>query len=284
MSASRSQPAALEPYLLSPPADSQILLTGTLSSNASWLAAHYVSSALQPDSDEEDADTAVLLVSWLRDTSFWRTEIRRVTVRLTFPCRKEKCVNVQQGLDISRLSQLGKCAFVDCSTNPALTLAEAERDITSAIAGLSGSSSEGRHKKVTLLLDAPDILLATSTTTAAALNNSLLTLRSQDSVHSTIISLSADYPFVSSAVPDFAESRPTPIEAETASFLTTQAHAARLVLSVRGLDTGAATDVSGVLRATRGGDCGEDSGIREGELLYLVQRDGAVKVFERGSG
>jgi elongator complex protein 6 len=161
---------------------------------------------------------------------------------------------------------------------------EAEKNIISALASLSKPTSEGQQRKVTLLLDAPDILLATFTTTAAALNNFLLKLRSQASVHTTVLSLSADAPFVSAAVPESSNSRHTPIEAETASFITTQAHAARLVLSVRGLDTGAATDVSGVLRATRGGDHIEEAEVREGELLYLMQRDGNAKVFERGSG
>lgn len=61
-------------------------------------------------------------------------------------------------------------------------------------------------------------------------------------------------------------------------------------MGVRALETGAARDVSGVLRITRGGGWGwEEDGEGEGEgmgreveLLYLVGRDGNVKVFERG--
>lgn len=64
-------------------------------------------------------------------------------------------------------------------------------------------------------------------------------------------------------------------------------------MGVRALETGAARDVSGVLRITRGGGYGgwEEEGEEEGEgmgmgkeveLLYLVGRDGNVKVFERG--
>lgn len=76
----------------------------------------------------------------------------------------------------------------------------------------------------------------------------------------------------------------------------TQAHAARFVLSARELETGAARDVSGVLRLTRGGDWYDEDSEDEGEqndgngeaagreVLYLVQRDGAVKVFGRGEG
>ena len=91
-----------------------------------------------------------------------------------------------------------------------------------------------------------------------------------------------------SATTGTTESRPTPIEVETAAFLTAQAHAAGMVMSVRELETGAAKDVSGVLRVTKGGGHDDDDGIggdevKEAELLYLVQRDGSVKVFSRGS-
>jgi elongator complex protein 6 len=57
-----------------------------------------------------------------------------------------------------------------------------------------------------------------------------------------------------------------------------QAHNARSVLGVRELGTGAARDVSGVLRITRGGK--SDGEVKEWECLYLVGRDGGVKIVE----
>ena len=57
-----------------------------------------------------------------------------------------------------------------------------------------------------------------------------------------------------------------------------QAHNARSVLSVRELGTGAARDVSGVLRITRGGK--SDGEVKEWEGLYLVGRDGVVRGVE----
>ena len=60
------------------------------------------------------------------------------------------------------------------------------------------------------------------------------------------------------------------------------AHQARLILSVRELDTGVARDVSGVLRIGRGGAGGEGT-VKEAELLYFVLGDGGVRVFERGA-
>lgn len=137
------------------------------------------------------------------------------------------------------------------------------------------------------MLDNPDILLATASTTAQELNTFVLDLRSHPQVHATYLSASADLPLVSATV---TETR-IPVEAETAAFVASQAHASRLLFSGRELETGAAKDVSGVLRITRGGDFydldddeDEDSSeAKEAELLYLVQRDGSVKVFGRGA-
>lgn len=63
------------------------------------------------------------------------------------------------------------------------------------------------------------------------------------------------------------------------------AHQARVVISLSGLETGAARDVSGVLRVGRGGaeEQEGDDVVEEKEMLYFVGGDGGVKVFERGA-
>jgi len=71
--------------------------------------------------------------------------------------------------------------------------------------------------------------------------------------------------------------------------VASQGHAASLVVSTRGLDTGVARDVSGVLRVARGGgwdEQGEEGvdAVRDMEVLYHVAQDGSVRVFERGGG
>ena len=61
------------------------------------------------------------------------------------------------------------------------------------------------------------------------------------------------------------------------------------MISIRELATGAARDISGVLRVTRSAcaydddESREQERVEEMEALYLVQRDGGVKVFQRGS-
>jgi elongator complex protein 6 len=60
-------------------------------------------------------------------------------------------------------------------------------------------------------------------------------------------------------------------------------------MQLRPLDTGAAKDVSGILRVTRGpmmeedeGEEADDVGWREMEALYNVRGDGVVRLWERG--
>jgi elongator complex protein 6 len=61
-----------------------------------------------------------------------------------------------------------------------------------------------------------------------------------------------------------------------------------MVMQLRNLETGAARDVSGVLRVSKGGAWGQGASTsaekrwEEKEVLYFVQRDGGVSVFGRG--
>jgi len=189
-----------------------------------------------------------------------------------------------QGLDAAKLSSTGQYTFIDAlallaSAKPDTPLDSVSRTITQAIGSI-------KDKKIHLILDSPDALLATGATTSHALSSLLLNLRSQ--VHSATLTLSSDLPLVTAATG--AANGATPLEVESAAFLAQQAHLATLVMAVRELETGAARDVSGVLRVTGGGDKGSDGGedvqtdaVKEMEALFLVGRDGGVKVFERGA-
>lgn len=77
------------------------------------------------------------------------------------------------------------------------------------------------------------------------------------------------------------------MEINHAAFVVGLAHQARLVISLSGLETGAAKDVSGVLRVGRGGaeeqEEDEEDMIEEREFLYFVSGDGGVRVFEKGA-
>lgn len=332
---SRILPPALEPYLQLPPETSLILLTSTLGCSVNWLTARFISSALASDHHQQQQEPsppplAILLVSWIRDLAFWKTELRRTSVSTTKPKQVTKVLPFKkkekkkkrgkeklkysnfttQGIDITKLSQTNKFAFVDYLNNP--TPSPPSTSSPSSPSNLSTShplihqsltkllsSSTTPSLKILLILDAPDILLTTPPSTSTSLPTLLLTLRSHPSIHSTILSVSADWPLISGATQHHPQitsqaATTTPLEISSAAFVSTQAHLSRWVMGVRALETGAARDVSGVLRITRGGGWGgggdggwEEDGDGEGmgrevELLYLVGRDGNVKVFERG--
>lgn len=92
---------------------------------------------------------------------------------------------------------------------------------------------------------------------------------------------------------------PNLLETSHAALVVSLAHQARFVIALRLLNTGAARDVSGVLRVTRGGcedwdlEDGEEDGedgvrnedcrVEKREFLYYVGGDGGVRVFERGT-
>jgi len=155
------------------------------------------------------------------------------------------------------------------------TLSSIDKKITAALTQAQASNA---NSKVLLILDYPSLLLATThSLTSTTLSTLILTLRSHPAVHSTLLTTPTDGPFLSATQPD-ADAAPTPIESESAAFTVQQAHSARSVLSVRELGTGAARDVSGVLRVTKGGKSDEE--VKEWEGLYLVGRDGGVKIVE----
>ena len=273
MSSRNRIPAALEPYLRLPPEASLIVLTGTLGCSVNWLTARFVGSlltgqhAVAPTDAAGDAP-AVVLASWMRDFAFWKTELRRAV-----------------GVDAAKMMKDGRLGFVDCFTtlagmSEASVMTDMETNIISSV-----TQACAQYRPVLLVLDSPDVLLALDLCTAQQLSSLLLRLRS--AVHSVMMTCSADLPLLAAATGD-ADHHVTLLEAETAAFVVQQAHAARAIMSVRELDTGAAKDISGVLRITRGGgahdfdDESEDE-VKEMEALYLVQRDGNAKVFERGS-
>lgn len=76
-------PPLLKSYLSLPPETSQIVLTGILGASTNWLTLRYLYSLLRPataaarldrdgDADGAGEDVKVLLVSFMRDYSFWK--------------------------------------------------------------------------------------------------------------------------------------------------------------------------------------------------------------------
>ncbi|KAJ5930437.1 hypothetical protein N7466_005930 [Penicillium verhagenii] len=157
-----------------------------------------------------------------------------------------------------------------------------EKDIIAVVERLKATNEEG--EEVLLIIDQPDFLLAATGTSMGigATEMSEWVTGLQQTVHSTVLTLAADSPLIHNASAS-ANQGATPVEGEHAAFAIGLAHRADLVMQLRTLETGAARDVSGVLRISRGGGLGSGAnGLDEKELLYYIQRDGGTTVFGRG--
>ncbi|KAL2758470.1 hypothetical protein ACRALDRAFT_1068785 [Sodiomyces alcalophilus JCM 7366] len=293
-------PPLLEPYLGLPPECAHIVLTNVLGATTNWLILRYLYSYLHkksaPTSEDDEVEDGppinVVLVSFMRDFAFWKEGAGKL------------------GLDLDSLVRAGRLVFVDGLTElfsfePESTgagpapkpkgkrmlrgyhLPDIRRELLAAVSDVAtGTGAGSAQGRTILIMDQPDIFLALmdpvpsgggATTRGQALRGALLDV--QEAVYASIFAVAADDPLMMSQT--------TSLEKEHATFVLSLAHSAHLVLSLRLLDTGGASDVSGVLRATRGGaldhhDDDERKVAEEAELLYLMATDGSVKVFHRG--
>ena len=75
-------PSVLEPYLRLPPRRSLTILTSILGTSVNWLVLRFLYIALVAgnvrDQDEQSKNCQVVLVSFLRDWSFWRDSAARL--------------------------------------------------------------------------------------------------------------------------------------------------------------------------------------------------------------
>ena len=99
--------------------------------------------------------------------------------------------------------------------------------------------------------------------------------KTEQHAYQTIVTASADYPLLQLPI--------TPLETNHTALIIGLAHQANVVMALRMLDTGAARDVSGVLRITRGALWEGEEAVDEKELLYYVGGEGSVKTFSRGT-
>ncbi|RAK96534.1 uncharacterized protein BO80DRAFT_468465 [Aspergillus ibericus CBS 121593] len=187
--------------------------------------------------------------------------------------------------------EIGPVKRLRLSGNGPAALDALEKDIAAVINGVrTPTPGDGQEDpEVLLVLDQPDLLLAATGPSkgigATEMGDWVMGL--QQYAHATVLTVSADSPLIHNAS-TFAHQPSTPLETEHAAFAIGTAHRAHMVMQLRNLETGAARDVSGVLRVSKGGAWGQndstegDSHWEEKEVLYFVQRDGGVSVFGRG--
>ncbi|KAL8693296.1 MAG: hypothetical protein Q9218_001856 [Villophora microphyllina] len=193
--------------------------------------------------------------SWLRGSDFWKDGARKLGFGFLDSGNIKFIDALQSGLGLRNSG-----------------IVSVEGTLLKAVKEVKTSST-----RVLLVLDGIDFLLAATEAKMDEVLDIVWELR--EHVHASIVSTSADYPLL--------QTQHTPLEIDHAAFLMSLAHQARAIWAVKGLDTGSARDVSGVMRISRGPateeDADEGDGVEEKELLYFVAGDGGVRVFERGS-
>ncbi|KAI5867742.1 hypothetical protein GGS23DRAFT_593027 [Durotheca rogersii] len=280
-------PPLLDPYLRLPPEASLVLLTGVLGSTTNWLVQRYLQRLLAASAPPpEDEAAAVVLASFLRGHAFWRDGAARLGVDLDALAARGRFVFVDGLTRLFRDAAPSGAAIPPPSASElpaaagptaqrrvlsAPTLQRLRRELDDAVAQVRRTAPD---RPVVLVADQLDLLLAASgdEISSAALRETLLSVR--EGVHSCVVTLAADEPLMAAQT--------TSLEQRHAAFAVALAHDAHLVVSLRGLDTGAARDVSGVLRVTPGGSRDDADGeVEERELLYFVASDGGLRVSER---
>ena len=265
------------------------LVTSVLGASASWYGHALLAKILL------DARAAVIHVSLLHDATFHADCARK------------------WGIDLGLAARRGRYAFIDGLFSSAPAFSERANDIATRIRQCKKTMATGDASSLHLVVENPDVLLAVGGMSAVEVLNELLdwhevcvfgldkpggglyrglkTARACvcvfQLVSSSTVMVNADSALVSRAR--------TRLEKEESAFVVILAHQASTVTSLRMLDTGLASDVSGVLRVTTtsptssdsgsrsssDGDCDGPDHWREKEVLYFV-KDGSVEVFNRG--
>lgn len=166
---------------------------------------------------------------------------------------------------------VSRTGYVDLKS---LSLAELDNAINQATKTLS---THNPTSKPLLLIDGLDFLLASQQLSHVDIQSLLLKWQSQ--LSNVIVTCSAD-----SALLHNADTNATPLELNHTNLARSLAHQASRIFQLRPLETGQSREVSGSVRASRGGSWEEVEGqsLGDAEWLYHWKGDGSVRVWARG--
>jgi elongator complex protein 6 len=164
-------PTLLEPYLSLPHETSLILLTSVLGASTNWLVTRYLHTLLTPSRSSPGSppdDVTVILLSFLRDYSFWRDAAGRLGTDLDAAGRKGRVVFVDglTGLFVPpnargepggvRTGREGWCVTLGSGR-----LEDVRRVMNGVVDQVrSAGGGDGGERKVVLVVDQLDLLLA----------------------------------------------------------------------------------------------------------------------------
>ncbi|KAI0462791.1 hypothetical protein LJB42_003592 [Komagataella kurtzmanii] len=129
----------------------------------------------------------------------------------------------------------------------------------------------------TLILDHPELYFLTN---QCSINEFMSQISYINSLANVLVSTFADANLI-----DLNETDSSTITHRQTEFLTKLYHRSQGILSLRPLETGRADDVTGTMTVSKGSISFEDEAknleINEQQYLYLVNKEGSVKVFFR---
>ncbi|KAG8534230.1 uncharacterized protein KY384_001074 [Bacidia gigantensis] len=211
-------PPLLSPYLSSQPSHSLTLLTGTLGATVNWLVLRFLAaiasnaglSDIEDTTEQPDRGLSpkVILMSWLRNPTVWQDGGRKLRIKT---------------------SAISVIAASDAGLSPGPGphgLADLEHTLSTSIAEFKASCSN--QNPIILILDGLDFLPAATACSVTDLLAIVTRLREQ--VDATIITSNADSALL--------HAQTSPLEISHAAFTLSLAHQARMVMSVRELETG----------------------------------------------
>ena len=275
-------PPALAPYIgQCIQQQSLTLLTSVLDTPTNWLFIRFLLAVLGQQNDQKRSslqvtssdgvskECKVVLFSAYRSFDLW-SEIAR-----------------KNRLNLQNATSLGRLCYIDgLSTRPQdmagvinlddLTLKSLTNAFGKAVQSISAPQPTA---PIIILIDGLDFLLASQPSTSIAEVQQLL-LDLQCSAHNVVIACAAD-----STLLHNSEASATPLELDHTVFARTLAHNTRWIFQLRPLETGQSKEVSGSVRASRGGAWEAIEGqqdLADGEWLYHLKGDGSVRVWGRG--
>ncbi|KAL7267716.1 hypothetical protein RUND412_009684 [Rhizina undulata] len=206
--------------------------------------ASWLSQAIVAQVLTASPSSTVIIASWTQDAAFWNEGMKKV------------------GVDLPGMERRARVVFVDGLVGDAKKAVE---KVKSEVARVG--------QRGTVVLEGLEYLVAAGVTGLGEVLEMVGGV--QEVAASTIVQTYADTAFMTPH---------TRLEKDVAALVKTIAHGAGWVCSVRGLETGVARDVGGVLRITRGGGNVDGVvGVEEKEWLWVVG-EGGGRIFDRGRG
>ncbi|RPB01455.1 hypothetical protein L873DRAFT_1803666 [Choiromyces venosus 120613-1] len=231
-------PTPLAPYTSPPPTPHTLTLITSLLPVPSTWLTQHLLSLHLSSSTSSSNPPSTILISLTQDQNFHLDALKKL------------------GIQTQTLQRSTRFTFLGIN-DIQLDLPALSKTVREALSRASAGEEE-----VILMLESVDILLSSG---AADINGVMdLILYIQETATHTIVSVNADDPLMRNE--------------QHAALVVGLGHIAHRVFALRGLDTGVARDVSGVLRVTGGGGSAEGGK----EVLYFVGDGGGVEVFERG--